>query len=80
MGVDAVQSREPTAEFAAQFVETFENLYDGLDDPVLRQVVTMRMEGHTDSDIADALKCSRRTVQRRVEVIRRHWDKMGAAE
>ena len=72
-GVEAIQSREPTPEFAAEFVETCEQLYEDLGDPALRQVVTLRMEGHTDSEIADRLKCSRRTVQRRLEVIRRHW-------
>lgn len=79
-GDDTLQSREPTADFAAQFVETFELLFDRLDDPVLQQVVILRMEGHTDSEIAERLSCSRRTVQRRLEVIRRHWDASGVAE
>jgi RNA polymerase sigma factor (sigma-70 family) len=73
-------AREPTAEFAAEFVETCERLFQGLNDPALEQVVTLRMEGHTDSEIADKLKCSRRTVQRRLEVIRRHWSSAGVLE
>jgi DNA-directed RNA polymerase specialized sigma24 family protein len=39
-------------------------------------VVTLRLEGHTDGEIAVHLNCSRRTVQRRLEVIRRHWDRL----
>ena len=74
--VDRIASREPTPEFAAEFVETYGLLYTSLDDAALQQVVTLRMEGHTDAEIADLLKCSRRTVQRRVEVIRRHWDRL----
>lgn len=66
-------SREPTPEFAAEFAETCDSLYQSLGDTDLQQVVTLRMEGHTDGEIADLLKCSRRTVQRRLEVIRRHW-------
>jgi DNA-directed RNA polymerase specialized sigma24 family protein len=79
-GVDAIHSREPTPEFAAEFVETCERLFEDLKDSALQQVVTLRMEGHTDSEIADKLKCSRRTVQRRLEVIRRHWDPAGVVE
>jgi RNA polymerase sigma factor (sigma-70 family) len=79
-GVDGLQARQPTAEFAAEFVETCENLFASLQDPALKQVVTLRMEGHTDSEIAGKLNCSRRTVQRRLEVIRRQWDSAGVVE
>jgi RNA polymerase sigma factor (sigma-70 family) len=75
-GVDALLSREPTPEFAAEFVETCDFLFQSLDDPALQQVVTLRMEGYTDDEIADRLKCSRRTVQRRLEVVRRHWHRL----
>lgn len=75
-GVDALVSREPSPEFAAQFVETCESLFEQLDDPALKQVATLRMEGYADAEIADRLKCSRRTVQRRLEVIRRRCDRL----
>jgi DNA-directed RNA polymerase specialized sigma24 family protein len=73
---ESVVSREPTPEFAAEFVETCEFLFQSLNDPALRQVVALRMEGYTDSEIAEPLRCSRRTVQRRLEVIRRHFDRL----
>lgn len=72
-----VLSREPTPEFAAEFVETCEALFSGLADPSLEQVVILRMEGFTDTEIADRMNCSRRTIQRRFEVIRRHLTNMG---
>jgi DNA-directed RNA polymerase specialized sigma24 family protein len=75
-GVDMIASCEPTPEFAAEFVGTCETLYQSLDDPALQQVVTLRMEDYTDADVADRLKCSRRTVQRRLEIIRRHCDRL----
>lgn len=65
-------SREPTPEFAAEFLETCETLFLGLADPALEQVVVLRMEGFTDTEIAQRLSCSRRTIQRRLEIIRRH--------
>lgn len=74
--MDAIESREPTPEFAAEFAETCRVLYQNLGDSELQNVVTLRMEGFTDSEIAQKLNCSRRTVQRRLEVIRRQWDLM----
>lgn len=74
--VKQLASREPTPEFAAEFVETCESLFMSLDDPQMQEVVTLRMEGYTDSEIADRLKCSRRTVQRSLEVIRRQWKRL----
>ena len=75
-GVDRIASREPTPEFAAEFVETCDLLFRSLDDPAPQQVVTLRLEGYTDAQVADRLKCSRRTVQRRLEVVRRHWGRL----
>ena len=67
-------SREPTAEFTAEFLETYQNLIENLNDPALEQVVALRIEGYTDKEIASRLKCSRRTVQRRLEIVRRHLE------
>ncbi len=75
-GFDPFVSREPTPELAAEFVETCEFLFQSLDNPALRQVVVLRMEGYTDDEIAKQLTWSRRTVQRRLEIIRRHWTRL----
>lgn len=64
-------STEPAPEFVAEFVETCEKLFAEFDDPVLEKITTLRMEGYSDSEIATQLDCSRRTVQRRLEIIRR---------
>ncbi len=69
-GMQAV-SREPTPEFAAEFNDVLRTLFDCLDDPALREVAVLRLEGYTDPEISERLNCSRRTVQRRLEVIRR---------
>jgi hypothetical protein len=44
-------------------------------DNSLRQVVRLRMEGHTNEEVVDRLGCSLRTVARKVEIIR--WAQMG---
>lgn len=80
VGIDYLAVCEPTAGFAAEFVETCESLFRSLGDPALQQVVTLRMEGCTDREIADRLQCSRRTVQLRLETIRRHWNRLGLSD
>jgi RNA polymerase sigma factor (sigma-70 family) len=77
--VERLPGREPSPEFTAELQETYDSLVDGLDDPQAKQVVALRMEGYSDSEIAKQLDCSRRTVQRRVEIIRRHWRRLEAS-
>ncbi len=66
-------SREPTPEFATEFNEICERLFASLIDPGLRELAAFKLEGYTDSEIAQKLNCSRRTVQRRMTMIRRQW-------
>lgn len=74
-----VGSREPSPEFAAEFVETCEALFAKLDDPRLNQIVRLRLEGYNDTEVGQRLNCSRRTVQRSLEVIRRHCRQLDEA-
>lgn len=68
-----VVGREPTPEFAATVAESLRQRLEALPDDTLRRVALLRLEGHTNEEIADALGCTPRTVIRKVEVIRRHW-------
>jgi DNA-directed RNA polymerase specialized sigma24 family protein len=63
----------PSPEFAAMTTENVSRLF-GLLDPVLRQVAQGKLEGYENSDIAQSLGCSLRTVERKLQVIRRIWD------
>lgn len=74
--LDGVATREPSPEFAAQFVEVCGLFFETLKDPALQAVARLRMDGYTDSEIGQRLDCTRRTVQRRVEAIRRHCEGM----
>ena len=72
-GIHQLPAREPTPEFAAAFAETCEHLFQDLDDPRLREVAVLRMEGYADHEIASRLNCTRSTVQGRLAVIRHQW-------
>jgi DNA-directed RNA polymerase specialized sigma24 family protein len=72
-GLESVIAAEPTPEFAAMVAEEYRRLLDGLGDEALRQVAIWRMEGYTNDEVAERLGCARRTVARRLDLIRKIW-------
>lgn len=63
----------PSPDFAAAAAEQFRRLLDALADPELQRVALDRMEGYTNDEIAERLGCARRTVARRVDLIKQVW-------
>jgi DNA-directed RNA polymerase specialized sigma24 family protein len=72
-GLEQIAAAGPTPEFAAMMAEECRRLLDALDDDALRQVAVSRMEGYNNDEIADQLGCARRTIARRLELIRKTW-------
>jgi RNA polymerase sigma factor (sigma-70 family) len=64
---------EPTPEFLTMMAEQHDRMMDALADDSLRQVARMRLEGHTNDEIAAQLGCARRTVANKLELIRKRW-------
>ncbi|WP_222435870.1 ECF-type sigma factor [Rubripirellula tenax] len=67
---------EPSPELVAAASESLESLLACLDrtnDPMLREIAIVSMEGNSATEIAIALKCSPRTVQRKLKTIRQLW-------
>ena len=64
---------EPSPEFAAMVAEEFRLRLEGLKDDSLRQVALMRMEGYANEEIAARLEISLRSVERKLEAIRKRW-------
>jgi len=73
-GVEAILGDEPTPEFAAQVAEEYERLLGLLGDETQRQIAVLKMEGFTNTEIAGRLDCSSRTVDRKIEIIRKTWN------
>lgn len=79
-GVNSLQGFEPTPEFAAEVAETCENLLGSLPDDSCRKIALLMLENHTAEQVAQQLGCSRRTIQRKLLVIRRTWQDSSGAE
>jgi RNA polymerase sigma factor (sigma-70 family) len=73
LGLDALPNAEPTPDFAAEMTETCNALFQALSEDNLRDIARLKIEGYTNGEIADKLAVTRRTVERKLERIRREW-------
>jgi RNA polymerase sigma factor (sigma-70 family) len=68
---------EPTPEEAAVLNEALERRLRDLPEPDLRQVALMKLEGYTNHEIAEVLECGERSVERKLNLIRKRWEVAG---
>ena len=73
-GLDKVVGREPSAEFAAEIAEESERLLAALPDEGMRKLALLKMEGYSNRDAAEEMSCGLRTIERRLNLIRRIWE------
>lgn len=78
--LSSVAAPEPTPAFAAEVEESFTALLNLLPDETCRKIAVLRMENYVAEEIAEKLGCTRRTVQRKLLVIRRTWMESGKFE
>src|SRR4051794_39710961 len=73
ISLDALMGEEPTPAFAAEVAEECRRLMDLLGDDSLRAIATLKMQGHTVEEIAGKTGITRRTAERRLQIIRGKW-------
>jgi RNA polymerase sigma factor (sigma-70 family) len=66
-------AESPSPEMAALTTDEFRRLFGMLDHPLLATVALMKLEGHTNRQIADVLEVSVATVERKLQLIRHVW-------
>jgi RNA polymerase sigma factor (sigma-70 family) len=69
---EAIVSQQPSPEFSVMVAENCERLLETLDAPH-RRIALLKLEGYTNAEVAEQLNCGLRTVERRLELIRRTW-------
>ncbi|MDB5348929.1 MAG: hypothetical protein JWN86_176 [Planctomycetota bacterium] len=78
-GIDAIREADqiadpgPGPDLAVLLAEECRGLIEALEEGSLRQIALLRMEGYTGDEIAERLGCNRRTVTRKLEMIRQSW-------
>jgi DNA-directed RNA polymerase specialized sigma24 family protein len=68
-----VVGREPDPRWTYETAEECQELLDRLSDTLLRAIALWRIEGFTTEEIAVKLGCASRTVERKMQLIRRLW-------
>jgi hypothetical protein len=64
---------EPTPAFAAMVADEYRYRLHLLSEDALRRVAVLKMEGHSNQDIALQLGLGLRSVVRKLDLIRRTW-------
>ncbi|HBT76286.1 MAG TPA: hypothetical protein DEB39_05020 [Planctomycetaceae bacterium] len=70
-GLTRFAGHDPSPELAAELAETWERI---LHLPEAEKIVLLKNDGYTNSEIAEKMNCSTRTVQRAIEKIKKEWE------
>lgn len=70
--------RDPAIQ--AMVADQMRALFDRLDDPQLKDIAGLKLDGYSNEEIAGRLGCTVRTVCRRLAVIRDLWEGGGDAD
>jgi DNA-directed RNA polymerase specialized sigma24 family protein len=68
-------SQEPDPQFAAEVAEQCRELLERLGNDDLRGIAVWKMEGYTNEEISARLGYAPATVERRLQLIRKLWQK-----
>lgn len=74
--VDRFLSNNSDPMLSVAMSEECDRLLKALNDPGLEQLALLKLDGHTNHEIAELLGCVRQTVQRRLNLIREIWESL----
>lgn len=64
---------DPTPALSVEMSEQCKQLMDALEDDLLKDIASQKLEGYTNTEIADKLGVVERTVERKLKRIRSIW-------
>jgi RNA polymerase sigma factor (sigma-70 family) len=72
-GFDRLCGESPTPEVLAIAAEEFQRLMDRLDDDRLREIAQDKLDGYKNEEIAERLRLTCRSIERKLQRIRQVW-------
>jgi RNA polymerase sigma factor (sigma-70 family) len=72
--VQTIAGLELSPDFAIQLTEAIQTLVRSVGDDVLQVIAQRKLEGYANSEIAQELDVSTRTIDRKLARIRQEWD------
>jgi DNA-directed RNA polymerase specialized sigma24 family protein len=76
-GINAVSGNQVTPDVLAEVSESCAQLLDAISDESMKKIVLLKFQGATNGEVASELNCTRRTIERKLERIRRIWVEAG---
>lgn len=76
-GINAIDGNQQTPAVLAEVSESCTQLLDALPDETMKKIVLLKFQGATNGEVACELSCTRRTIERKLERIRRIWVEAG---
>ena len=75
-GIERVMDMEPTPDYFNMAIEQCQGLMKALGSDELRQIALWKLEGWKNTEIAEKLACTAKTVGRKLQQIRDIWDEV----
>lgn len=72
-GINGVVGNQKTPDVLAEISESCAQLLSALPDETMKTIVLLKFQGAKNGEVASELKCTRRTIERKLERIRRIW-------
>lgn len=72
-GIDQVAGQVHSPLSLQEFEGQCKDMFDMLDDDLLQTIALLRVEGYSVDEIAERLDCAKRSVERRLKLIRSIW-------
>ena len=76
-GINEVGGNEQPPDELAEISESCTQLLSALPDDTMKRIVLLKFQGDTNSEIASELNCTERTIERKLERVRRIWIEAG---
>ena len=80
LGINGVNGNQMTPDVAAEVSESCAQLLNAIPDEMMRKIVLLKFQGSTNGEVAQEMNCTRRTIERKLERIRRTWVEAGLHE
>ncbi len=76
-GINAVNGKQLSPDMLAEVSESCNQLLEALPDETMKLIVLRKFQSATNGEVADELNCTQRTIERKLERIRRIWVEAG---
>ncbi|MFO0811141.1 MAG: ECF-type sigma factor [Gemmataceae bacterium] len=76
-GINEIEGNQRTPDVLAEISESCAQLLNALPDEMMKRIVLLKFQGAKNGEVARELNCTRRTVERKLERIRRIWVEAG---